>query len=129
MNINVFPNLLVIGNQIQVIEPISVDLTQLTWYSTTIGGVPPEINVLRMRTQEDFPSFGEPDDQANFEECQRGLNIPEVEWVLYNRGLGIPGRQQVDERGVVTGPVTDELVMRGFYQEWKRLMSAEPHHG
>ena len=126
MNINIFPNLLVIGNQIQVVEPVSVDYTQLTWYSTTIGGVPPEINTLRMRTQEDFPSFGEPDDQTNFEECQRGLSIPEVEWVLYNRGFGLPGRQQVDERGVVTGPVTDELVIRGVYQEWKRLMSAEP---
>jgi len=79
-----------------------------------------------MRTQEDFPSFGEPDDQTNFEECQRGLTIPEVEWVLCNRGLGIPGRQHVDERGVVTGPVTDELVIRGFYQEWKQLMCAEP---
>jgi phenylpropionate dioxygenase-like ring-hydroxylating dioxygenase large terminal subunit len=126
MNINVFPNLLVIGNQIQVVEPVAVDYTQLTWHSTTIGGVPPEINTLRMRTQEDFPSFGEPDDQTNFEECQRGLTIPEVEWVLCNRGLGIPGRQHVDERGVVTGPVTDELVIRGFYQEWKQLMSAEP---
>lgn len=123
MNLNIFPNLLVIGNQIQVVEPISVDYTQLTWYSTTIGGVPPEINALRMRSQEDFPSFGEPDDQANFEECQRGLNIPEVEWVLCNRGLGIPGRQQTDDRGVVTGPVTDELPIRGFYDEWKRLMS------
>jgi phenylpropionate dioxygenase-like ring-hydroxylating dioxygenase large terminal subunit len=126
MNLNIFPNLLVIGNQIQVIEPIAVDYTQLTWYSTVIKGVPDEINVLRMRTQEDFPNFGEPDDQTNFEECQRGLSIPEVEWVLCNRGLGIPGRQHENERGVVTGPVTDELVIRGFYQEWKRLMSADP---
>lgn len=125
MNLNIFPNLLVIGNQIQVIEPLAVDRTQLTWYSTTIKSVPDEINMLRMRTQEDFPSFGEPDDQTNFEEAQRGLSIPEVEWVYMNRGLGIPGRQQVDQRGIVTGPVTDELHMRGYFHEWQRLMSAE----
>jgi phenylpropionate dioxygenase-like ring-hydroxylating dioxygenase large terminal subunit len=125
MNLNIFPNLLIIGNQIQVIEPLAVDRTQLTWYSTTIGGVPEEIDTLRMRTQEDFPSFGEPDDQANFEECQRGLAVPEVQWVLINRGLGVPGRITVDERGVVRGPVTDELQLRGYWSEWKRLMQRD----
>jgi phenylpropionate dioxygenase-like ring-hydroxylating dioxygenase large terminal subunit len=125
MNLNIFPNLLVIGNQIQVIEPIAVDHTELTWYSTLVQHAPDEVNVLRMRSQEDFPSFGEPDDLVNFEECQRGLSIPEVDWVLCNRGLGIPDRHHEDDRGVVTGPVTDELVIRDFYREWKRLMSAD----
>ncbi|ANZ25899.1 aromatic ring-hydroxylating oxygenase subunit alpha [Rhodococcus aetherivorans] len=123
INLNIFPNLLIIGNQVQVIEPLAVDRTQLTWYATTVGGVPDEVNVLRMRTQEDFPAFGEPDDQANFEEAQRGLSIPEVAWVQMNRGFGVEGRQKVDADGVVTGPVTDELHMRGYYQEWLRLMS------
>lgn len=125
MNLNIFPNLLLIGNQIQVIEPIAVNRTQLTWHWTTIGGVPDEINVLRMRTQEDFPSFGEVDDQANFAECQRGLSIPEVEWVLMNRGLDIEGRQTVDENGVIRAPKTDELPQRGYFSEWKRLMTAD----
>ncbi len=78
---------------------------------------------MRMRTQEDFPAFGEPDDQANFEEAQRGLGIPEMEWVLMNRGWGIDGRQKTDANGVVTAPVTDELPMRGYFGEWVRLMS------
>lgn len=126
MNLNIFPNLLIIGNQIQVIEPRAADATQLTWYATTIEDVPDSINAIRMRTQEDFPGFGEPDDLANFEECQRGLAIPEVEWVLMNRGYGIEGRQRTDEDGVVTGPVTDELVMRNYLHQWARLMDAEP---
>jgi phenylpropionate dioxygenase-like ring-hydroxylating dioxygenase large terminal subunit len=125
MNLNIYPSLAVIGNQIQVIEPIAVDRTQLTWYSTTIGGVPEEVNVLRMRTQEDFPHFGEVDDLANFEECQRGLAIPEVEWVLQNRGWGLP-QQRRDGNGVVTAPVTDEMPARAQFAEWKRLMSSEP---
>lgn len=125
INLNIFPNLLVIGNQVQVIEPLAVDRTQLTWHASSIGGVPDEVNVLRMRTQEDFPAFGEPDDQANFEEAQRGLSVPEVEWVLMNRGYGMPGRQKLDADGVLTGPVTDELHMRGYFQEWLRLMDRE----
>ena len=123
MNLNIFPNLLVLGNQIQVIEPMAVDRTQLTWHATTVDGLPDEINTLRMRTQEDFPSFGEPDDQANFEEAQRGLGVPEMEWVMMHRGFGVEGREKADESGVVTGPVTDEHPMRGYYREWVRLMS------
>lgn len=125
MNLSIFPNLLIIGNQIQVIEPISVDQTQLTWYATTVDDLPDEVNTLRMRTQEDFPAFGEPDDVVNFAECQRGLSIPEVEWVMFNRGFDVPNRQIIDERGVITAPVTDELPMRGYFQEWKRLISVE----
>ena len=126
MNLNIFPNLLIIGNQVQVIEPLAVDRTQLTWWSTTLTNVPAEVNALRMRHQEDFPSFGEPDDQVNFEEAQRGLAIPEVEWVLLNRGYGIPGRQTLEADGVQTAPVTDELPMRAYFAEWLRRLEMAP---
>ncbi|MEO2108561.1 MAG: Rieske 2Fe-2S domain-containing protein [Actinomycetota bacterium] len=121
INLSIFPNLLIIGNQIQVIEPHTVTKTQLTWHATAIGGVPDEVNTVRMRTQEDFPAFGEPDDQANFEEVQRGLDVVESEWVLMNRGLGT-GWQQVSAEGVVSTAVTDELHMRRYYQEWVKRM-------
>lgn len=124
MNLSIFPNLLIIGNQIQVIEPIAVDETRITFYATTVDSLPDEVNTMRMRTQEDFPAFGEPDDVANFAEIQRGLSIPEVEWVMIHRGLHVHDRQEVDERGVITAPVTDEVVMRSYFQEWKRLMSS-----
>ncbi|QGU03388.1 Anthranilate 1,2-dioxygenase large subunit [Corynebacterium comes] len=125
INLSIFPNLLLIGNQIQVIEPLAVDRTQLTWNATTIGGVPEEINTMRMRTQEDFPAFGEPDDQANFEEVQRGLAVPEAEWVLMNRGLDVENWQELNENGVIKSAVTDELHMRSYYSEWLRLMNEE----
>jgi phenylpropionate dioxygenase-like ring-hydroxylating dioxygenase large terminal subunit len=125
MNLNIFPNLLVIGNQIQVIEPQSVNLTHLTWYATALEAddLPPEVNALRMRLQEDFPSFGEPDDLANFEECQVGLGIPEMEWVLTGRHLNT-GKEYSGAKGLLTGPVTDELPLRVFWREWKRLMTS-----
>jgi len=123
MNLTIFPNLLLVGNQIQVVEPIAADQTQIVWYATTINGYPEEINTLRMRTQEDFPAFGEPDDVTNWAECQRGLSIPEVEWVFLNRGLTMTEAHHVDENGVITAPVTDELPIRGYFSEWKRIMS------
>lgn len=125
INLNIFPNLLIIGNQIQVIEPLAVDRTQLTWNATSIGGVPEEVNTMRMRTQEDFPAFGEPDDQANFEEVQRGLSAPEEEWILMNRGLNVENWQEIDESGVVSSAVTDEMHMRQYYDEWLRIMTDE----
>lgn len=125
INLSIFPNLLIIGNQIQVIEPLAVDRTQLSWHATAIGGVPPEINTVRMRTQEDFPAFGEPDDQANFEEVQRGLAAPEAEWVLMNRGLDVAGWQEIGPDGVVSSAVTDEGHMRQYYATWLDLMAPE----
>lgn len=120
INLSIFPNLLIIGNQVQVIEPYAVDQTQLVWWATTVGGVPAEINTMRMRTQEDFPAFGEPDDQANFEEAQIGLAVAESPWVLMNRG-----REELrvtDSAGVTEARVTDEVHLRAYYQQWLRLM-------
>ncbi|WP_340538836.1 aromatic ring-hydroxylating oxygenase subunit alpha [Nocardioides sp. GXZ039] len=125
INLSIFPNLLLIGNQVQVVEPLAVDRTQLTWHATRIGGVPEEVNTLRMRTQEDFPAFGEPDDQANFEEAQRGLAAPEAEWIFMNRGLDVTEWQSLDEDGVIVTAVTDELHMRSYYDEWLRRMREE----
>ena len=133
VNINVFPNLSLLGNHIQVFEPVSVAETNVTWYGTrvvdadgTLGAAVDEINALRMRTQEQFPNFGEVDDLANFEEIQRGLACLEDEWVYMHRGLGIPGRVKSGPDGEVTAPATDEAFMREYIKEWKRLMKASP---
>src|SRR5437660_527218 len=119
VNINVFPNFSLLGNHIQVFEPVAVDETNVTWYGTAVvdedgvlGGAVDEVNALRMRTQEQFPNFGEVDDLANFEEIQRGL--------------ACPGRVKTDEHGTVTAPATDEAFMREYIKEWKRLMQATP---
>ena len=37
VNINVFPNLSLLGNHIQVFDPVSVDETNVTWYGTARG--------------------------------------------------------------------------------------------
>ena len=133
VNINVFPNLLILGNHIQVLQPVSLTETDTTWYGTAVIddhdellGAVDDVNALRMRTQEGFPNFGEVDDLMNFEQIQVGLEAEEDEWVYMHRGLGIPGRISVDDDGVITGPPTDEVFMREYMKEYKRLMTAEP---
>ena len=125
MNLCIFPNLLFVGNQIQVLTPLEVGCTDMSWYATSLDGVPPVVNTLRMRTQEDFLAFGEVDDNANFESCFEGMGVPEMEWVNIARHLDT-GVEQVDERGIVTAPISTDLHMRAYYAEWKRLMSVEP---
>ncbi|HET9044232.1 MAG TPA: Rieske 2Fe-2S domain-containing protein [Burkholderiales bacterium] len=136
VNINIFPNLLILGNHIQVIQPLAVDETDLTWYGTAIvddagelGGAVDDVNAIRLRTQENFPNFGEVDDATNFEQIQRGLEALEDEWVYMHRGLDVPGRVKVDAHGVITAPATDEAFMREYIKEWKRLMQARPNLG
>jgi phenylpropionate dioxygenase-like ring-hydroxylating dioxygenase large terminal subunit len=133
VNINVFPNLSILGNHIQVFQPLAVDETDTTWYATAVadetgelGDALDEVNALRMRAQEAFPNFGEVDDAVNFEEIQRGLAACEDEWVYMHRGLGVAGRLCTEPDGSIKGPATDEVFMRSHMQEWKRLMSTEP---
>ena len=133
INLTIFPNLLILGNHIQVLEPVSVEETDTIWYGTAVvdgpefpPGVADDINALRMRTQENFPIFGEVDDLTNFEEIQKGLAGLEDEWVYMHRGMDIPGRITTDERGIVTGPATDEVFMRLYIHYWKDLMKSDP---
>ena len=133
VNINVFPNLHILGNHIQVSTPVSVDETDTTWYGTAVvdedgdlEGTVDAINALRMRTQEILPQFRRGRRSGQFRAVQVGFQAEEDEWVYMHRGLGIPDRFQVDDDGVITGPPTDEVFMREHMREWKRLMTAEP---
>jgi hypothetical protein len=79
-----------------------------------------------MRMQEDFPSFGEVDDTAQFESCQRGLeDVPEIEWVDISRhsttGVGRP-----DTDGLWREPISSDLHLRCYYDAWRRIMEGAP---
>lgn len=134
VNINVFPNLHILGNHIQVGQPLSVTETATTWYGTAVvdadgelGDALGPINALRMRTQEQFPTFGEVDDLANFEQIQAGLAAEEDEWIYMHRGLGLPERYSQADDGTTVGPATDEVFMRDYMRVYRRLMQTEPN--
>jgi len=124
VNLSLFPNLLFVGNQLLVVEPVAVDRTRLRLFLVTAPGAAPEIDQLRLRVDEDFVSFGTPDDLDMFERVQAGLSIPEMEWIDVSRGL-LDGRDIADDDGVVTGPITSEAPQRGYLAKYASLLTTE----
>jgi phenylpropionate dioxygenase-like ring-hydroxylating dioxygenase large terminal subunit len=123
LNLSLFPNLIFVGNQLMVVEPVAVDRTRLVLHLTMADDdVPDAVNLLRLRSEEDFVSFGTPDDLDMFERVQRGLSIPEVEWLDVSRGLA----DQVDDEGVVCGAITSESPQRAYLRHYASLMSVAP---
>lgn len=120
VNLSLFPNLIFVGNQMMVVEPIAVGLTRLTYYLVLAEDAPEEVNLMRLRVDEDFMSFGTPDDFEMFERVQEGLAVEEEEWIDMSRGHG--AGDEMDEHGLVTGGIASEAPIRAYLEEWVRLM-------
>ena len=134
LNLSLFPNLIFVGNQLLVVEPVAVDRTRLQLWLTAAPGAPPEIDLLRLRVDEDFVNFGTPDDLDMFERVQRGLSIPEMEWIDMSRGLpddrGGTGDESDNGDGsgesgddTIYGPITSEAPQRRYLAHYADLMT------
>lgn len=121
VNLSLFPNLILVGNQLMVVEPLAVDRTRLTFYLALADHAPDEVNALRLRVDEDFISFGTPDDLEMFERVQEGLAVVEEEWIDISRGDN--AGDQIDANGRVVGDIASEAPIRGYLQAWKKLMA------
>jgi phenylpropionate dioxygenase-like ring-hydroxylating dioxygenase large terminal subunit len=123
INLSLFPNVAISLSDVAINEPLSVGESVIHRFTTVPADAPEEVKRLRLRTGEDMPAFGSPDDVEMFARVQRGLtSCPEVEWVDMSRGID---REFIDTAGCPTGKVTDETGPRGAYAEWKRVMSDE----
>ena len=120
VNLSLFPNLIFVGNQLLVVEPVAVDRTRLNLWLTSAPGAPPEIDLLRLRVDEDFVNFGTPDDLDMFERVQRGLSIPEMEWIDMSRGFPDAA---ADAGGTVYGPITSEAPQRRYLAHYAEMMT------
>jgi phenylpropionate dioxygenase-like ring-hydroxylating dioxygenase large terminal subunit len=121
----IFPNLILIGVQIRVVQPISINQTQVCLYPTTLKWLPEEVNAIRLRCHEAFfgsASFGGTDDVEIFERVQAGLMADVDPWLLLSRGLH---RERRDEEGLTVGDISDELTQRAIWRQWKRVMMQE----
>ena len=119
----VFPNLILIGVQIRVVQPLSVDQTEVFLYPTLLKGVPQEMNIKRLRGHESFygpAGSGAPDDLEMFERNQVGLSAEVDPWLLLARGLH---RERRDADGTIIGHMTDEVTQRGIWRHWKKVMT------
>jgi phenylpropionate dioxygenase-like ring-hydroxylating dioxygenase large terminal subunit len=122
VNLNLFPNLIFVGNQLMVVEPIAVDRTRLSVYLLSAPLAPEEVDLLRLCVDEDFISFGTPDDLEMFQRLQEGLALPEAEWIDTSRGAALD-TDDPKTLGVITGDLATEAPIRGYLKEWTRLMT------
>jgi phenylpropionate dioxygenase-like ring-hydroxylating dioxygenase large terminal subunit len=123
-NLTVFPNMAFVGVQVRVIRPISVDRSEVYLYPTLLNNVEPEVNTQRLRVHEDFygpAGFGGPDDiEVAMDRVREGLRATGNPWLMLARGLS---RQEVDENGVRSSDITDEMPQQAMHRMWKRMMA------
>jgi phenylpropionate dioxygenase-like ring-hydroxylating dioxygenase large terminal subunit len=120
----IFPNLILIGAQIRVPQPVAVDRTEVTLYPTTLKGVSAELNSTRLRGHEAFfgpAGMGQPDDVEMFARMQEGIHAELEPWILISRGMH---RERRDKDGTLVGHATDEVTLRGIWAHYLKVMSA-----
>lgn len=117
----IFPNLILIGIQMRVLQPLSADRTEVCLYPTLLKWLAPEVNTIRLRSHEAFfgsASFGGPDDSEIFERVQDGCAVALEPWQLLSRGL----HRERHEDGIIIGELDDEVTQRGIWRQWKKVM-------
>ena len=117
----IFPNLILIGIQMRVLQPLAVDRTEVCLYPTLLKWLTPEVNTIRLRSHEAFfgsASFGGPDDSEIFERVQDGCAVELEPWQLISRGL----HRERHEDGMIIGDLADEVTQRGIWRQWKKVM-------
>lgn len=122
-NLNLFPNIACSMAFFRVLQPVSVDETEIHHSVILMDGGPAEGNRARLRMHEHFQGpmgFGTPDDSEAWERVQAGARAGRDLWVLLNRGLPL---EKKTEDGVA-GDVSAETGMRAAYKQWKKMMTA-----
>ena len=143
-NLTIFPNVQFAENassQLRIIQPISVDRTEMRTFCMAPIGESAEARRLRIRQYEDFfnPSgLATPDDAVVYEACQEGYASRQSPWLQgYSRGLRGQqdgGNSFSEAIGMtpdqsITGDrsLGDETIFHAYYRAWRdRLSGALP---
>jgi len=123
VNFLIFPNLAVVGIQLRVINPVSVDRTEVDILPTILRGAPEGVNAARLRGHEGFfgpGGMGSPDDTEVFERLQMGYTATFDPCTFIGRGRN---RERHEADGVIVGDLTDEVPARGIWRHWLAVMS------
>lgn len=123
-NLNLFPNVACSMAFFRVLQPISVNETEIHHIVITMKGGPAVANQARLRLHEHFQGpmgFGTPDDSEAWERVQRGGGAGNDLWIMLNRGL--PGETKTPDG--CKSDVSAETGMRAAYQQWKTYMTAK----
>ena len=120
----IFPNLFLGEMNIVIFQPVSAS-EAVQWHTPLLlEDVPDSINSRIIRNSEAAmgPSaFLLADDSVISERQQMALR-DRADWLDISRGLN---RERIDELGVIVGHVTDEGTNRGFWQQYRKVMTGE----
>ncbi len=124
MHVMIYPNLLLHHrlNHYRVVKPVAVDRTEVYTFPCKLVGAPDDLNELLVRSTAIHVSPGgdvQVDDLEAFARVQAGLQTEAVEWLLFK----LRGDEDVNDQGELTNVGISEMIQRGFYREWRRLMS------
>ena len=123
-NLNLFPNIACSMAFFRVLQPVSVNETEIHHVALTMDGGPVAANKARLRLHEHFQGpmgFGTPDDGEAWERVQKGVSAGTDLWILVNRGL--PGEVRTEDG--LKSDVSAETGMRAAYRQWLKMMTAK----
>jgi hypothetical protein len=121
----IYPNMSIMGLNIhvRVINPVSVDRTEVTVFPVRLLGAPPAMNSSNIRllnVTHSAASFVQTDDLESFARIQSGLKSRATDWVDISRGLG---EEEPDrELNATRELATHEMVVRAQYSAWLDYM-------
>jgi phenylpropionate dioxygenase-like ring-hydroxylating dioxygenase large terminal subunit len=121
-NVNLFPNLGCSAAFFRVLQPVSVNETEVRHVALGMDGGPEIANRERLRIHEFFQGpmgFGSPDDAEVWDRVQQGAQGGKELWLLLNRSTDL---EEPTDEGTVKGDVSSEIGMRAAYRQWKKLM-------
>lgn len=123
-NLNLYPNVACSMAFFRVLQPISVNETEIHHVALGGDGAPASFNRLRLRLHEHFQGpmgFGTPDDAEAWERVQAGSRAGAEEWIMINRGVT---KQAESSDGNTSGAVCSEVGMRAAYRQYATSMRA-----
>ncbi|MFD2429529.1 SRPBCC family protein [Sphingobium scionense] len=135
-NLQLFPNVFLMdqtSTQIRIIQPISVDETEVTTYCIAPVGESASARALRIRQYEDFfnaSGMATPDDLTEFNNCQAGFGAGEGRMNDMSRGAtrwekdaGQFGAGLAVDAVMSSPAVADEGLYVAIHDEWISRMN------
>ncbi len=126
IHVMIYPNLLLHTrlNHYRVLKPVAVNHTVINTYPCTMKGASERVNDTLVRYTSHHVSAGgeiQVDDLKAFACVQEGLRSEGLRWVLFK----LHGENEhLNEDGELECNGVSEIIQRGFYREWLRLMEA-----
>ena len=118
----IFPNVYLFDDLVRIVQPISLEETEVYSHPFRLGGVPEEFNARRLyevTRQLSTTGMVNPADLEMFAANQTGLHA-DMDWLQLCRGMEM---EEVLPSGERVGQHSDETPQRAFYRAWQQVMS------